>query len=1462
SLWELLEAAEGTHTGSLASEIPARDPDAPLPLSLAQQRLWFLDRLDQRAGAAYHIPTGVRLQGRLDVPALQAALDRIVARHEVLRTCFEPTADGAMQRIAARDRGLALQHHDLSALPAAEQQAQLRTLTNAEAAAPFDLAHGPLIRARLVRLADTDHVLLVTMHHIVSDGWSMGVLVREFGALYAAFAQGQADPLPPLPIQYADFAVWQRRWLEGPVLQRQLQFWTEHLQGAPALLELPTDRPRPPMQDFTGDSVGFELDAALTAQLKALAQRHGATLFMVLLAAWGALLARLSGQGEAVIGTPVANRNRAEIEPLIGFFVNTQALRVSLAGNPSTAELLARVQATALAAQDHQDLPFDQIIEALNPERSLTHPPVFQALFDWQNAPMGDLELPGLQLEGLHGSTQVTKFDIELVMQDRGERIAGALSYVTALFNRATIERHVALLQTLLQGMVADEQAAVARLPLLPAAETEWLHSCNATEADFPADLCIHQRFEQQVRRTPEAIALVFEDTTLSYAQLDAQANRLAHHLITLGVRPDTRVALCLPRGIDMVVALLATLKAGGAYVPLDPGYPPERLAFMLEDCRPRVLLTDAATRAALATLPVPPEAPVVLLDDPRPWSGLAASAPDAAALGLQPSHLAYVIYTSGSTGRPKGVMVAHSGLCNLAQAQAATLAVTADSRVLQFASVSFDACIFEVLMALLSGATLCLPGPGLVAGQALLDVLQRRRISHATLTPAVLLALPEPAPGQRPRLRTLVVAGEACSQALVQRFAPWTESLINAYGPTEATVWASMQSCDIGHAGPPPIGRPICNTRMHVLDAQGQPLPIGAAGEIHIAGAGLARGYLNRPDLTAERFVPDPFGPAGSRMYRTGDLGRWRIDANGEGSLEFLGRNDHQVKIRGFRIELGEIEAALLVCPGVREAVVLAREDEPGNKRLVAYLTGAGLQPEALRAALARSLPEHMVPAAYVLLEDLPLTPNGKLDRKALPTPEGAAFGAAQFEPPQGEIESTLAALWCELLGLKRVGRADNFFELGGYSLLAVTLIERMGSLGWQLPVRALFISPTLAELARAVDTEAAVEVPPNLIEPGSSHITPQMLPLVQLSQAEIDAVVRTVPGGAANVQDIYPLAPLQEGLLFHALLAQGGDAYVQSHLLAFDTRPRLDGFVHALQRVIARHDILRTAIVWQDLREPVQVVWRSAPLPLHESDPQWSDAPAALQAWVDGQRAGFDLRQAPLLRGAIAHDAADKRWLLQLAYHHMVGDHTTLDLLVQEVQAHLLGEQRRLPAAVPFRNFVAQARLGVSPQQHEDFFTGMLADVTEPTAPFGLLDVRGDGSDISEALMPLPAPLAASLRAHARRLGVSAAGLFHLAYALLLARTSARTDVVFGTVLFGRMHGGEGADRALGMFINTLPLRVRLDTRGVAQAVRDTHALLARLLQHEHASLALAQRCSGVPAPAPLFSALLNYR
>ncbi|HEX9938383.1 MAG TPA: amino acid adenylation domain-containing protein, partial [Longimicrobium sp.] len=926
----LADFARALETATRA-ELPPIEPadrEGRLPLSFAQQRLWFMEQMGD-LGSAYHVPLRLRLQGALDRDALVRTLDGIVARHEALRTTFAQVDGVPEQRIAPADVGLHLVEHDLAGR--ADADPELARLVAEEPNAPFDLERGPLIRGRLIRVAADDHVLLLTMHHIVSDGWSMGVLTEELSALYAAHVQGREASLPALPVQYADYAVWQRRWVEGEVLREQAEYWTRTLGDAPELLELPTDHPRPAQADYAGAALRVEMDEALTEGLKALGRRHATTLFMTLLAGWSAVLGRLSRQDEVVVGTGSANRGREEIERLIGFFVNTLAVRVDLSERPTVGELLARVKARALEAQHHQDIPFEQVVELVQPVRSRAHSPLFQVSFVWQNAPRGELRLPGLRVGRVPGAERTTaKFDLSLSMWESDGRLLGGVEYATSLFEQATVERYLGYLRRVLEQMAAGYAGEVDRLELLTDAERRLvLEEWSRTEAESPRDACVHELFEAQVRRTPEAVALVFEDAALTYGELNRDANRLAHHLRTLGVGPDARVAICVQRGLEMVVAMLGVLKAGGAYVPLDPAYPEDRLRFMLADSAPAVLLTQASLAARFSGS----ELPAVALDADAPaWRGRPGTNPGRGA--LSPANLAYMIDTSGSPGRPKGVMVPHGGVCNLIHGDFPGFGVGPGDHVLQFSSFSFDACIFETFRTLTRGATLHLAASAAaLTGEALGRTAARHGLTHAVLPPAVLDAMPE---GETlPSLRTLVVAGDAVREPLVRRWAPG-RTLVNAYGPSETTVCASLGRCRSDEPGDPSIGRPIWNARIYLLGAGGEPTPVGVAGELYIGGAGVARGYLGRPALTAERFVPDPFGgEPGARLYRTGDLGRWRPD----GTIAFVGRNDFQVKVRGFRIELGEIEARLKEHPAVREAVVVARDESAGGQRIVAYV-------------------------------------------------------------------------------------------------------------------------------------------------------------------------------------------------------------------------------------------------------------------------------------------------------------------------------------------------------------------------------------------------------------------------------------------------------------------------------------------------------------------------------------------
>jgi amino acid adenylation domain-containing protein len=1068
----LADFARGLETAAQAEAmaIAPVDRTAALPLSFAQQRLWFIEQMEG-VGATYHLPMRLRLRGDLDRGALVRALDRIVARHEALRTSF-PAVDGEPgQHVApVEDSGFRLVEHDLRASAGAEDE--LRRLVQDEAGATFDLARGPLFRGRLVRMAADDHVLLLTMHHIVADGWSTGVLFRELGALYAAFAHGEADPLPPLPVQYADYASWQRRWAEGPALEAQADYWVQTLTGAPALLELPTDHPRPVKQDFTGASVWVEMDEALTASLRTLSQRHGTTLFMTLLAGWAAVLARLSGQDDVVIGTPSANRGRTEIEGLIGFFVNTLPLRVDFADAPTVAGLLDRVRTLALDAQRNQDMPFEQVVERLHPTRSLAYAPLFQVMFAWQNAPEGRLDLPGLAPVPLHpagsgGSAGPlpAKFDLSLTLWEQGARIVGEVTYATAIFDRATVERQMGYLRRVLDQMVADDAKQVHRLDLLaPAERRTMVEAWNATEAAFPVEACIHELFEAQVERTPGALAVSFMGERVTYAELNARANRLAHHLRALGVGPEVRAAVCMKRGIETVVAMLGVLKAGGGYIPLDPGHPDDRIRYALQNSAPAAVVTGGPLVGRFASAGVP----IIDLGDPAALEAYPASDPDRAEVGVGPEHLAYVIYTSGSTGRPKGVAVRHGSLVSLLADTRAAYEVGPGDVLPALASSAFDISLWELLLPLVSGAELRLvPPPRVMDPRALLG-----DIADATLLSAVPGLMREIMEAERraPRLsrvRGIFVGGEPIPANLLTELRavfPDARTYV-LYGPTEATVLATAHEVPAdGAVSGYPIGRPLGNVRLYVCNAFGEPQPVGVAGELLIAGIGVARGYLGRPALTAERFVPDPFSTVpGARLYRSGDRVRWREG----GVLDFLGRIDFQVKMLGFRIEPGEIEARLREHPGVRQAVVLAREDAPGKKRLVAYVVGEAAV-EALKAHLQARVPGYMVPGAYMRLEALPLTSNGKVDRAALPVPDGGSYARRGPEPPRTMTEQVLASIWMDVLEVKQVGRRDNFFDLGGQSLLAVRMVARVReALNPAATVDQVFAHPTLYDLA-----------------------------------------------------------------------------------------------------------------------------------------------------------------------------------------------------------------------------------------------------------------------------------------------------------------------------------------------------------------------------------------------------------
>jgi amino acid adenylation domain-containing protein len=1061
-------------TGASASAlepIRRRKRNQPLPLSFEQSRLWMLAQMEG-ASTAYTMHWNMDLRGSLNPAALRQALDRILRRHEALRTTFVVVDRVPMQKIApAEGCRFPLVEHDLRNRRGGEPE--LERLTREEADAPFDLETGPLIRGRLIRTGEQDYRFLITVHHIAADRWSMDVFMKELGLLYGAFAgTGQEFP-PDLPVQYGDYALWQRTWADGELLRRQREYWKSTLKDAPALLQLPADHPRPARQNYRGACVPLVLDEELTRCLRELGQRHGTTLYMTLLAGWGALLGRLAGQQEIVIGTPVANRGRIETQGLIGFFVNTLALRLELAGAGTTAELLQRVRPAVLAAQRHADLPFEQVVEAVNPVRSLAHGPLFQVMFAWQSSNGDNAALDGLQVKLLPAPHTTAKSDLILSLEERDGRIHGELAYATALFEESTIRRHAAYFTTLLQGMVADEHTAVERLPLMSAAERQQvLHDWNQTDSNYEKENCLQELFEEQVRRTPEAVAAAQEEVQMSYGELNRRANRLAHYLRENGVRPDERVAICLERSLDLVIAQLAALKCGGAYVPVDPDFPAERKVFLIRDSAARVLLT-------LKKMKVPAIAGVRRIN--LETLSLAKREDRNPGIALTSDAMAYVMYTSGSTGQPKGVMVPHRAIQHLVLNNGFAQ-IESDDRVAFAANPAFDAATLEVWWPLLNGSRIVVIDQETLLEPRLFGMaLQRHGITILWLTVGIFNQYASRLSHEFGDLRYLIVGGDALDPATIRGILHGAKPchLLNGYGPTETTTFAAtyeIRELD-EEAQSVPIGTPIGNTRVYVLDKHREPVPVGVAGELYISGAGVARGYLNRPELTAESFLADPFAddePA--RMYRTGDLGLWRAD----GTIEFLGRNDQQVKLRGFRIEMGEIEARLLECRGVKEAVVIVREDAPGEKRLVAYYTAKENQDHAssggaedcnaatLRAYLLIRLPEYMVPGAYVRMDSIPLTSNGKRDRKRLPSPLREAFAAERHEAPEGEVETVLAEIWRELLGMELVGRGDDFFELGGHSLLAMQLVNRIqDTLKLDVRLADVFAARTIKNMA-----------------------------------------------------------------------------------------------------------------------------------------------------------------------------------------------------------------------------------------------------------------------------------------------------------------------------------------------------------------------------------------------------------
>jgi amino acid adenylation domain-containing protein len=1355
--------------------------DRKLPLSHSQQRLLLFEQMHP-GDPVYTLSTRIPLPPDVHRPALERALEELVRRHEILRTTFASEDGRSWQRVGPAFRP------ELETLGGGPLSAdQMEELLSAELTRPFDLERGPLFRTVLARAAGGETLLIVTMHHIIADGWSVAILEREVAVLYDAFLRGAPSPLPDLEVQFADYAVWVRESLSAQTLEAQLAYWRERLAGAPALLELPADRPRPPAQVFLGATRVVRLSPELSDAVRELATREGVTVFMALLAAFAALLHRLGVGDDLPVGCPVANRPRRELEALIGYFANTLVLRADLAGGPSFRELLARVRDTALAAFARQDLPFERLVQELQPERSASYHPLFQVMFVLQNerVPTGRAAavppgppppIPEQPLRRFH------KFDLTLNVADTPHGLVEAWEYVSSLFDDATVVRFAGHFGRLLEDGVREPGRAVDRLALLSEEERrQIIQDWNATAR--PEDpLLFHQRVAEVARLHPGAEALRFGAIALTYDDLDRRSNAFAHHLRAAGVGPEDRVGISCERSPGMVIAMLAVLKAGGAFVPLDPGYPRARLEHMVRDADCKVLLLGPGIGESLPTggrpvLPLNPDAGAGPGDE-----ALAASPPSA---GLTPDHLAYMIYTSGTTGLPKGTMIAHRGLRNVALAQAEVFGLEPGDRVLQLASLSFDSCVFETVLALHAGAALVLdsrerslPGPALEA------LLAEQAVDTLVITPSSLSAMD---PRRVSPLRRLIVVGEAFPQGLAEAWAGRAGAVYNLYGPTEATIWATEARVD--GSVRPPIGRPIANARVYALDRWLEPMPVGVAGELAIGGVGVSRGYLGQPGLTAEKFAPDPFGEPGSRLYRTGDLVRYRAD----GSLDYLGRADRQTKLRGYRIELSEIQSVLLQAPGVREAVVTVREDTPGQKRLVAYLVleaGRELDVEGLKSHLEEHLPAYMVPVAFLRLAELPRTPSGKLDEAALPAPERAL---SRNDPedlrPRTPIEEAVASIWEELLERPTVLRNENFFELGGHSLLAGRVFARLWeTLGINLNLTSLFRSPVLADFAYEVQSALAV---------GGAAVPDRITPRP-----------RTGP---------LPLSHAQLGLWFTDR-ASGGAPNNLSTMLQLPLTVDTELLRRALREVVRRHEILRTRYVEQE-GAPLQMVEEAPPVEIEEIDLRHHGAAAVAEARRLAVAAGalpFDLGRAPLLRALLLR-LPERHHLLCLVIHHIAADGWSLGILVRELseayEAFSRGEPARLPALpIQYGDYADwQRRRADAYAPHLAYWRQRLAGAP-PLLELPFARPRPEHSERPGAMIAftLPPELSQGVRDLARRLRMTSFMVLLGGFKALLHRATGATDLVVCTDVANRER--RETEVLVGLFLNQVVLRTDL--------------------------------------------------
>ncbi|WP_293066654.1 amino acid adenylation domain-containing protein, partial [Moorena sp. SIO3F7] len=1391
-LLDLLREAQ-TIQQSVASSIQPISREQVIPLSYAQQRLWFIEKMALSSNA-YNIPLTLHLVGKLDYVALQTTLKQIIARHETLRTTFSEI-NGTPVQIIQPPFELELPIQDLSGLTSSEQTTKLQQLLQQENELSFNLEVDPPIRAQLFKLGTTKHILQITLHHIAGDGWSVTVLPKELSAIYTATLEEQPSPLPELPIQYADFAVWQRNYLQGEILETQLNYWKQKLQDLPQL-QLPTDHPRPAVQTFNGAGIPINIPAALTSKVKQLTQKQGTTLFMTLLAVFKVLLSRYSGQESVAVGTPIANRNRSEIEGLIGFFVNSLVMYTDLGGEPSFTEVLNRVKQTVLEAYGHQDIPFEKLVEDLQPERALSQNPLFQVMFAVQQSEIfkPSFSLPNLEIElDWERWMEEVRFDIELHLWPVGEEIKGFCAYNTDLFEAETISRMVSHYENLLSAAVETPERPISQLPLMTQPELDQiLVEWNNTKTDYPKDKCIHQLFEEQVEKTPDAIAVVFEQQKLTYSQLNSKANQLAHYLQKLGVVPETLVGICVERSVEMVVGLLAILKAGGAYVPLDPNYPTSRLNYMVEDAQLSIILTQEKWQHHLSET----IGTVICLDtDSEIINQQSQQMPENQVTANQ---LAYVIYTSGSTGQPKGVTIPHQGVVRLFS-NTNYVQLEPTDRVAQVSNTSFDAATFEIWGALLHGAVaVVITKSVLLSPQEFVNYIKQEKITTLFLTTALFNQLAYSVPEAFSTLKHLLFGGEAVDpksvKQVLEKGAP--ERLLHVYGPTENTTFSSWYKVTKVAEGATnmPIGKPISNTQIYILDSQLQPVPIGVAGELHIGGDGLAIGYHNRPELTASKFIPHPFDDSKiAKLYKTGDLCRYLADGN----IEFIGRIDHQVKVRGYRIETGEIEATLTQNPIVKETVVLATEDNLGNKRIVAYLVletetsvpeiSETEQINKLKQYLKERLPEYMVPSGLMVLSQLPLTPNGKVDRKALPAPDLAISASTEYVAPETETQKALAEIWKEVLGIEQVGIHDNFFDLGGHSLMVTQVVSRVRQLlNIELPLIKLFENSDVASLAKEIEIYLAQSQPVETvaIQPREENENPP------------------------------PLSFAQQRLWFIEKMALSSNAYnmpLTLHLVG-----KLDYVVleKSINQIIARHETLRTTFSEID-GTPVQIIeplfeLKLPIIDLSELTP--SEATTKLQQLLQQENElSFNLEVDPPIRAQL-FQLGKTEHILQITLHHIASDGWSLTVLPKELSAIYTAALEDQPSPLPelpiqYADFAVWQKnylQGETLETQLNYWKQKLQDLPQLQLPTdhprpAVETFNGAGIPIN-----IPATVTSKVKQLTQKQGSTLFMTLLAAFKVLMSRYSGQESIAVGTPIANRNRSE--IEGLIGFFVNSL--------------------------------------------------------